>query len=145
MMGISNGLHRVDDIPLVLSRFLPLGAGSRPDFARAQAPCGLGHGRRGRQVRHAAVAERRGASLVEGLTGAVESGLAKLQRVFQGRPDGFPPGAAAISPGFLHCRALGSRLSLQICYCRTASTHHAHTLYPRRAVAKLHALHDASK
>ena len=38
------------------------------------------------------MAEWRAPSLVSGLTGAVESGLAKLQRVLQGRPDGFPPG-----------------------------------------------------
>ena len=46
----------------------------------------------------AAVAERRAPSLVSGLTGAVESGLAKLQRVLQGRPDGFPPGVIAAMP-----------------------------------------------
>lgn len=86
---------------LVFSRTVLLDVGPRAGFRRGQAVSGLDRAPGGRQWRRAAVAERRGAgSLVEGLTGAVESGLAKLQRVLRGRPAGFPPGALVTTPLF---------------------------------------------
>ena len=81
---------------LVISRTVLRGAGPRAGFRRGRAVGEFDRAPGGHQWRRAAMAERRGAgSLVEGLTGAVESGLAKLQRVLQGRPAGFPPGARA--------------------------------------------------
>ena len=76
-----------------------LSQGARAGLARGRVSSSPGRSLPGRQWRHAAVAERQGAeSLLEGLTGALESGLAKLQRVLQGRPAGFPPGVCALYP-----------------------------------------------
>ena len=34
---------------------------------------------------------------MDGVSGALQSGLAKLQRAFQGRPAGFPPGGRLLT------------------------------------------------